>query len=563
MSITKEYSLDLRLGEELPIELANQIVGLEIDFDSDYTDYVGTLVQDNMLAELDWLVNVTSRDPNHTKLFDNFYKLKVLDYCLSNNIAIKNVIVDNDGMHKAIREMCNKKNLKYKIQIKKAWKKNILLRLLHNVMSVMYISIVSFVVARLLSEKPLLPNKPIIYVDTFAKPLDFDEMGGFTDKYFEGMAKNMSSKNQDDLCYVPVLYEIKTPMDLSWIIKKSKKSNTSFLIMEEWLKIYDYFYAFIASCYLPKKIKKIPLWCGIDVSGMVKKELHTDICSPTLFRSILIYRFILRMKKSGLLIKKVVDWNENQVIDRSLNLAIRKYYPGVKILGYQGYVVSEYYVSHSPADYEIISGTIPDYIGVVSPKLLNRKRKFSPNLKVLLAPAFRMQGLLSYDSNIKKEKHLVLLALPANKNLCKRIVNACLELDNFSNVKFLIKLHPTITKEMLHLLIPQLQNHQFKYTQESLYSIFPITKILISSDSSVCFEAITCGVHVAIMDSFSGVPSNPVLGIFDNSYWDIFYDSEGLKNILDKERDTLEVNIDKMVVPVNRETVEFFLESTT
>ena len=59
------------------------------------------------------------------------------------------------------------------------------------------------------------------------------------------------------------------------------------------------------------------------------------------------------MKKSGLLIKKVVDWNENQVIDRSLNLAIRKYYPGVKILGYQGYVVSEYYVSHSPADYEL------------------------------------------------------------------------------------------------------------------------------------------------------------------------------------------------------------------
>jgi hypothetical protein len=65
------------------------------------------------------------------------------------------------------------------------------------------------------------------------------------------------------------------------------------------------------------------------------------------------------------------------------------------------------------------------------------------------------------------------------------------------------------------------------------------------------------------MGSLSGVSSNPVLGIFDNSYWDICYDSECLKNILDNERDVLEVNIDEILTPVTKETVEIFLECTT
>ena len=563
MSASVEYTLDLRYGTELPVGLVKQIAGLGIDFDRDYTDYVGRLSQDNMLEELDWLINVTSRDPYHTRLFDNFYKLKILDYCFSNDIGVNAVTVDNDGMQKAISELCNRYNLRCNIQIKKAWKKSAAFRVIYNIKTAIYISTISFVVPRLLSKKKTHPDKPIMYVDTFVKPLDFDEEGGFIDRYYDGMAKNMSSKFQADICYVPVLCAIKTPMDLKWIIEKSRKSDIRFLIMEEWLRMYDYLYALIASCFLPTNINKIPHWLGVDVSSIVKKELYKDICSPTLFRSILVYRFILRLKKSGVLVKQVVDWNENQIIDRSLNLAIRKYYPGVKIVGYQGYVVSDYYVSHSPADYEVTSGTIPDYIGVISPKLIGRKRKFSPEQKVVLAPAFRMKELLSYDRQKKEENNVVLLALPTHVNVCERIVNACFGLDDYSNLKFIIKQHPTITKEMLCSLIPHASDPKFEFTEESLYSFFPRAKLLISSDSSVCFEAIACGVHVVIMDSLSGISSNPVLGIFDNSYWDICYDSECLKTILDNERNGLEVNIDEILTPVTKKSVEIFLECTT
>jgi hypothetical protein len=65
------------------------------------------------------------------------------------------------------------------------------------------------------------------------------------------------------------------------------------------------------------------------------------------------------------------------------------------------------------------------------------------------------------------------------------------------------------------------------------------------------------------MDSLSGLSSNPVLGIFDSNYWDVCYDSEGLKNILKHDRDVLDIDINEIITPVTRETVESFLESTS
>ena len=44
---------------------------------------------------------------------------------------------------------------------------------------------------------------------------------------------------------------------------------------------------------------------------------------------------------------------------------------------------------------------------------------------------------------------------------------------------------------------------------------------------------------------------------------DICYDSECLKTILDNERNGLEVNIDEILTPVTKKSVEIFLECTT
>ena len=100
----------------------------------------------------------------------------------------------------------------------------------------------------------------------------------------------------------------------------------------------------------------------------------------------------------------------------------------------------------------------------------------------------------------------------------------------------------------------------FEFTIESLYSFFSEAKLLISSDSSVCFEAISSGVYVVIVGGLTSITSNPVRGIFDQCYWDICYESECLQEILDVERDAFEFDVTELITPVTKKTVKTFLE---
>jgi len=556
-------TLDLRKKGELPIGLLKKIAGLDVEVGKDYTEYIGNIALENSVSELDWLIGMTNRDPYHNQLFDDFCKLKILDYCLTNEISFDTIVVDNNGMCKAVEDICKGYNIKCNVEINKGKKRNVLFRVLYNFTMSCYVALISFIIPRVLPKNNFHPNGPVMYVDTFIRAANFDQEGVFTDNYYDGMIDKLSHQSSIEVCYVPVLYGIKTPADLKWIIEKSRRSDFKFLLMEESLKLYDYLYALFMSFYLPLKIKSIPSYHGIDVSYLVNHELRKDLFSLSLFRSILIYRFIRRLKNSGVELKQVIDWNENQLVDRALNLAIRKYYSGIPIVGYQGYVVSEYYVSHSPADYEVMAGTIPDCIGVISPKLIDRKKRFYSKQKVILAPAFRMKNLLKYEGYKKGGDSIILLALPSHIDMCKNIINICMDIILPINKKFVIKIHPSISKESFISLVPQVQSPQFQFATGPLSSYFSEASLLISSNSSACFEAISSGVYVAIIGELTNIPSNPVDGIFEQCYWDICYEPECLQDIIDMVRETFEFDVDELLTPVTEKTVKTFLECHT
>ena len=66
------------------------------------------------------------------------------------------------------------------------------------------------------------------------------------------------------------------------------------------------------------------------------------------------------------------------------------------------------------------------------------------------------------------------------------------------NYKFQIKLHPTYTKKRFLIEVPEASDSRFKFVEDSLYDLFPDTALLVSSDSSACFEAIYCGGQLEV-----------------------------------------------------------------
>ena len=91
---------------------------------------------------------------------------------------------------------------------------------------------------------------------------------------------------------------------------------------------------------------------------------------------------------------------------------MKQSFPSVKTKGYQGFVVSEYYSSLTPTLYEKQNGLIPDEIFVISKPLIQKRLKYSKDLKVSLAPAFRYTSAINYKKQKTDNKKIVLVALP-------------------------------------------------------------------------------------------------------------------------------------------------------
>ena len=97
----------------------------------------------------------------------------------------------------------------------------------------------------------------------------------------------------------------------------------------------------------------------------------------------------------GAKIKKVVNWFENQPIDKGYIFGLRCYYPEVKIKGYQGFIISyDYNFNVIPTPYEVENKLCVDEVLVMGKKLT----PYFKNINVNVAPAFRFSFLTLFTS---------------------------------------------------------------------------------------------------------------------------------------------------------------------
>lgn len=561
MSFSEKVGIiDLRKSGTLQVEQAKIATRIEADVRDEYTQYIGKMAKKNSLKGLSWLIAVTSRNPYHTNIFDKFCKLSLLDTCLSRNIPLTKVLVDEQDMYTSVLQVCSKSPSKIVVEFTPRSEKNRLFSVVFRLMVILYISAISFFISRLFVFKRERPDYEIIYVDTFVKSSDFDGSGNFVDQYYDGMREKMDVIDMPRLWYAPVIFSYKTPFDFYRVFRNIKDSSVNFLVMEQWIRFSDYLYALFKAMTLPSKIIYIPEYCGIDVSSIVKHENQYDYFSTSIFRGVLYYRFIRRLKEAGVKMEKVIDWSENQVIDRAINLGIHTYYPDICVIGYQGYIVSEHYVSHEPSCYEVEAGTIPDKLCVVNEQLIERKKRYCNQLYIETSPAFRFKYLMEYKKpELLSEKRIILLALPVHLDLSKMIIDICLDLKDLSEYEFVIKLHPLISKEYFLSCEPKAENEMFVFTSEKLINLFSCADLVISSDSSACFEAVTCGVPVVIVGSNTGPTSNPLMGIIDSKYWKICYSSDCIRSMLDESLRDIDLNAEHLLTRVTEHSVAEFL----
>jgi len=527
--------LDLRKNGQLSIEHAKLITYLEPNVRLEYNAYIGELAKVNNVAGLTWLTQVTCRNTLLSLIHDRFCRLRLLETILDRGDKLDTIVLDNDCMRKAVVRLCQTKGSNASVTLtgnERIRRGHVLL----NIFKSLYLLLNLFIWPKLIRGKGI-PRGPIIYLDNFLFIDSFDGNNNLKDRYYPGFINHLPNEaTKQRTWYVPTLYGIKTPKQFLSLFRSIRKSSQQFIMKEDWLKLSDYFNAFIFSFILPKKIKTIPNWKGLDISELVKQEIQVEMGSASLMSTVLIYHFIRRLAKVGVELDVVIDWHENQVIDRALNLAVKKYYPNIRVKGYQGYAVPDYYACKDPTDYEQEAGTLPDEICVIGDVFIEAKKKYCTDLKVTKAPAFRFSRIHDSRYSHCEETNEILMILPISLDEGLDIIQLCKEAASVlgNNYIFFIKQHPSYTKQRFLRLVPESKSSCFRFADKDLYEHLYGAKLLVSAWSSVCLEAAVMGVPVAIAGNRSGPAMNPLSGIFDNDHkrWKLVYSGNDIQSLL-------------------------------
>jgi hypothetical protein len=528
------FKLDFRKNGKLSVDdsiLIDKIAPIVL---REYNDFTGRFIKANKLTGLSLLLAATCRNTLASPVFDVFCKAALLEEKLINGKVPAIIHVDEETKG-VIDGVLEKFSLKGKVKVK-SWKRNgtgIFIHIIINICKAVYYLISGWLWARYFRLKKK-PEDSINYVDSFLFIDCINEEGKYVDHYYRGHDRYLSQEGMQREWLAPTLFAINYPSDYIKLGKRLKKKDQNFLIQEAWLTIFDCTYSFFAALVIPFSARKHVSFRGIDTKSLMGKVIQRDIGSTALMRAVLKFRFIRRLSLSGINICNAVDWNENQVIDRALNMAFRKFYPDLIVNGYQGFPVSEYYASLQPVFYEMDLNILPHQLHVIGEIYKQSKLKMFEKLDVKVAPAFRYSYLFINKDKRPIGNPIVLIALPGPIEECRLILQTCASLKKkfFNEVRFFLKIHPVYTKKRFFSLVPEFDIALFEVTSMPMQELFEIISVLITAGSSVAVEAVSIGIPVAICGNRSGVTHNFIPETALKKLWSVVYTVKDLETFV-------------------------------
>jgi hypothetical protein len=505
-------SLDLSDHGTLSIGDLNRIDQLYSEVLQEYNLYTHNLIVSNDVDGLQWLLRVTVRNNQASQLLDRMCRLALLDDLLQYNSRINTVIIDTRVMLLPVRQMLEKHNCAAHVTIRR--KKSLPTWFWLNFsMNLVWSANLWFWPK--FFKKRNQPQGPTILIDTFVSLASVDERGHFHDRLYGDLTERAGPTTPFEIWHSPTWSDLPTPWSTIKLLRRIARGPNNILVHAKWLSLKHYVYAITQSVKLPTSISLVPEWRGLTMYSLVHEELAKDKGSFTLTQSILGYCFIGELKKNKVHLIGVIDWFENQAADRALNLAMKNFFPGVKTKGYMGILFEGFSAAYVPTQLEYNKGTLPDELLVIAKTFIPNKRRACPNLPVSLAPALRFTGNNSNRGAPIDRRSIVLLALPIDLYLAKRILEIALQAYVDTNYHWMVKIHPAISKKYFFKRIMKSRNPGFDFTDAPLPDLLDKVRIVVTCASGTAVETILRGVPVAIIGNPSGPTINPLEGFVE------------------------------------------------
>lgn len=272
-----------------------------------------------------------------------------------------------------------------------------------------------------------------------------------------------------------------------------------------------------------------------NISKIIRYHHLISFFNFSSFIAILNKNFLKRLKKNNIKIDLIIDWYENQIIDKGLCLGKNKYFPKCKIKGHMGFINDfrniHYY---RPILLEKKLSALPDEILLISKKINKiyfSKLKF---IKSRVVPAMRNQTLFNFKLNLnsknknKKNILIILSANPQESNFIFRILKNISNDIDFKKNNFIIK--PHVNTKINKFII---KSKNFKISYDNFYKLLNESDIVISGGTTASIEAQILNKKLILIGNNKGVTINPLLKQSEKKI-DICYDGKNLLKHIEK-----------------------------
>jgi len=483
--------------------------------------------------DIDWWVTpLASRNPFASRLFLSGCRIALLDSLLAMHKVPAEVWVDSPAMADLASRLGSRHGVRLRVRI--TWSQYLRDAVWHparNLLTSLFHAVMQFTCAKLLLPHPATPSGfPLVLVDTFLYSGSVRD-GVFHDRHFPGIAEYLTVEELARLRYFPTFYKVR---NYAKAFYRLRGLRGSFLFKEDHLRLCDYFYAFGHGFRVGRIRQGETLMLnGLALNALMREELRRGWMWPSAIEALLKYRAIRQMSEAGIRIERVLDWFENQDIDRGANAAYRRYFPDAEVVGYIGYVASQHYLCMYPSPAEKTAQVLPTRLAVMGQGFVDIIREFCPDFVVDVAPALRYAEQATSSGRVPAGDALtILVALPVVRQEALEIMEAIrLMLQGIAGtplsagkVHVYVKPHPASDIPRGDTLgLASDSGMDVTWVSDRLDRLLLQADVLVSAASSACFEALTMGVPVVVFGSSHGLTCVPIPSAVSQERWQVCY----------------------------------------
>jgi hypothetical protein len=564
--------LDLRYHGKIPSKYVKLWDQIAYEIHKSFTDLIESISKQHG-KNIDWWVSSpASRNTFASPLFHYCCCITLLQELIREKEPVSEIITDSRAFKKILEAYLSGHGISAKVTLARLPVKQRLKELVRPIYTIFGVTLkhlLLFFAAKLTRSlcKPL-PSEPLTLIDTFVMPGYIEK-----DRYYPGLLEALSEEEKQRFWFVPHLYGFR-PRQFLQVIKRLRKAERNFLLKDDFLKFGDYWCLWQHLFRVRKLQIKTSFFYGVDISPLVREELTSDRGVSSSYMPLLNYCFAERLKQAGVKLRLVIDWFENQNIDRGWNAGFRRFFPKAETIGYQGFIVSPHYLCMHPTKGEKDSKVIPHKVAVIGMGLVQSACRFCSDLDVCVAPAFRFQHVWQKRKYLPNEKvYTILVALPIVISEAVYILKllACGN-NNGASIQFWIKPHPATSEAQIKAAYGVTEAEQFKFVSGDFKDYVEKSNMLImSSASSTCMETLAKGIPVIIVGNRYGLTHNPIPKTITEDIWRLCYSPEEIAKSIQfykscssekiKEHEEIGKRIrEEYFEPVTREGVREFLE---